>query len=430
MLRQLADGVRVPRVVHIDPQVTGDGDGGPLASCQGVYRRTRPRDDLAAGEDAVHGGGAAVPVEYQQAPLIQLRPRLRDEGHVGHLADGDDDRIPGNNLQLSLAESRRKTAAVVEDRLTFLELEALDPAVADDPAGALAADDLDALLAGVADLPVVGRHLIVRLQADHCDLTAGYSPGGAGHIDGHVAATDDDGLIANTRVATGVDVLQEGDRQQHAFKIDPRDGQGTAQGEADSDQHGVIFLCQLVKTYIHTDGDAGANLHTHAGDICKILVEDSLGKPVLQDTRTQEAAGLGLFLKDYGPDSQQRQVVGGGESGWARADNRDLPAGGIFDCRRRIGLLRRFGPVAGDTLEVADGDGLIHLAAAAAVFAGMSADAPDGLRQRIGLADDSEGPLEITLGDPLDISLGVGMDGAGDLTGRAQIIVPRNRARK
>ena len=159
----------------------------------------------------------------------------------------------------------------------------VDPAVLDDdPRGAATGDELDALVLGLLDLEVVGRHLLARLERHDRDLSGPGACGGAGHVDGlghrragrsaaslvrssppdavvggtqggagsvhgDVAAADHDHPFADVDLEPSVHVDQELDGLEHAVGLGTLDVEATAERGADAEEHGVVAFPQLVE---------------------------------------------------------------------------------------------------------------------------------------------------------------------------------------
>ena len=61
--------------------------------------------------------------------------------------------------------------------------------------------ELDALLLGLVDLGVVGRHLLARAAVEAGDLFGALADGGAAGVHGGEAAADDGDLVADVHLA-------------------------------------------------------------------------------------------------------------------------------------------------------------------------------------------------------------------------------------
>src|ERR1035441_7629014 len=84
-----------------DTQVFEHSLGGALAGAHGENHGGRAGDDVSAGEDAGQGGHAALFVDYDVAPLVDVQSGggLRDD-RVGGGSQGVDDRSEEHTSEL------------------------------------------------------------------------------------------------------------------------------------------------------------------------------------------------------------------------------------------------------------------------------------------------------------------------------------------
>ena len=115
-----------------------------------------------------------------------------------------------------------------------------------------------------------------------------------------------------------------------------------------------------------------------AQDIIDLLIQVFFGQAIIRDAHPQHAAGLGQGLEDRDLIAPQGQMIGAGHTGRAGADDGhfslfpglSLEQGNIVD-------VDGIGRIA---FQAADRHRLVHVLAAAFVFAGMGADPAQNAR--------------------------------------------------
>ncbi len=101
---------------------------------------------------------------------------------------------------------------------------------------------LISLFQGLFDLIFPGRHLLALLQAEQGHVLGARPLGGQGHVDGHVAAADDDDLLSDLGLVAQGRFAQEVHALEHAFDIFAFDAQPAAIMEADGQEDGRIAV--------------------------------------------------------------------------------------------------------------------------------------------------------------------------------------------
>ena len=129
----------------------------------------------------------------------------------------------------------------------------------------------------------------------------------------------------------------------------------------------------------------------------------------------QHAAGFGQGFKNGGANPVSGQVIGGGKSRRSGPDNGHF----FFPCRQTRDLyIPGINLVRGESFEVSNGNGFIHLGSSAGVFAAMGADAAQNAGQGQLRHDNLEGFLIFSLAHHLHIALYVQSGRAGQSAGR------------
>ena len=182
----------------------GDGlDGRPGGAGRGV----------AAGEHALLAGAERGLVGEDLA-LLDLDALGALEEVLDHaLADGEDDGV-AVELVLGAGDGDRRAPAarvrVAERAGEELDLAGAAGGVGDDLRRHAGAVEADALVQALGELVVGGRHALVVLDAVDGDLLGAEAQCGAAGVEGHVAAADDDDVLAH------VDLLAERGGLEHA----------------------------------------------------------------------------------------------------------------------------------------------------------------------------------------------------------------------
>ena len=168
---------------------------------------------------------------------------------------------------------------------------------------------------------------------------------------------------------------------------------------------------QLLQSDVLADADVVLHLHAQRGDLGDLVVHNSLGQAVFGDAVPQHAAHLGHGVVHRDLMALPGQEVGAGQAAGAAADDGHGLAGGGGHLGHIL-VLRLPVVVGGIGLQVADGDGLLHILAAAGLLAGVGAHPADAAGQGDLLLDEAGGLILVAQGDLLHIALTVGARGA------------------
>ena len=158
---------------------------------------------------------------------------------------------------------------------------------------------------------------------------------------------------------------------------------------ADGDIDAVVLAAQILKPDVRADVHLGVDGDAQGEDGADLPVQQLPGEAVAGDAVAQHTPQLAALLVHVHLMAHERQVVGGGESAGAAADNGHPLAGG--GGAQGLGHIpRRIHRVA---LEGPDVHGVIDHVPAAAGLAGVLADVGAGHREGIVLADEADGVL-------------------------------------
>ena len=259
--------------------------------------------------------------------------------------------------------------------------------------------------------------------------------GGAGRVDGRVAAADDHDPVAQVHLFAQGHRAQEGHAVEHALGLVLAGdaqllGLVGANGQKDG---GEALVKQLVDV---PDGVVELQLDAQAQDLVDLAVQHLVGQAVGRDADPGHAASHRQRFKDGDLVAHARQKVGRGETRRTGADDGHAPLVLWRQLGRRLGvgvqlpvLLWPALPiplvidrVGDEALEGADGHRAVQLAAVALGLAGMVADAAHGRREGVVLLDDLQRLLVALLGDEGDVALGAGVGRAGGLAGAGALL--------
>src|SRR5690606_6373473 len=337
----------------------------------------------------------------------ELRHPLR---HGRREAEGDDHHV-GLDHRLA-ALDRHRHAAATRIRLAQLRL---DHAHAGDPVLLVGLDaqrlaveqEAHAFLAGVGHLArrtghgslvaAVGTGDAAGAQADgaahavHAGVAAAQhhhtTAGQVGQLD-VVFPAGDRTALRRGRIGAGDDASvlhQERQRRQHALGVLARQAAiGVAVG-AGAEEHGVVFLEQLLHAHIAADLDAKPELDAHAFQHLAPAGDHRLVQLEGRDAELQQAANLLVAIVDNGLHAHARHAVRAGDAGRTGADHRHAVAGRLHRRQVRTPTLLE-GGIDDVLLHRADGhraEAVVERAAALAQ-AVLRTHAAAHLRQRIG----------------------------------------------
>ena len=339
--------------------------------------------------------------------------------------------VSQSSVVLGAGDGDRRTPAarvrLAERAGEELDLAGAAVGVGDDLRRHAGAVEADALVEALGELVVGGRDALVVLDAVDGDLLGAEAECGAPGVEGHVAAADDDDVLAH------VDLLAERGGLEHAHGVEDAlgvgagDGQGAAALEADGEVHGLVAAAVLLHEAVDGEVLAGGlvalQVDAERGDAVDVLLQGGLGQAVLGDAEAQHAAGLGLALEDGDGVAEQGEVAGGGETAGARADDGDL----LLERDLRLLGQRHVveGVVADEPLEAGDGQRLVDLTARAVGLALVRADAAADGGEGVGLARDGVRLGVAAVGDEGQVALRAGVHGAGALAGAVALLGDR-----
>ena len=185
-----------------------------------------------------------------------------------------------------------------------------------------------------------------------------------------------------------------------------------------------VPLRQFVPADIDADPSVEAELHARRAERVGLLVDDVLGRLEVRDSITQDAAGRGPGLEHGHAVAGRAHLLGDGQAGRPRADDRD-PLSGLELGRgdREAAALVAI-PVAEEGLQLADRDRLGVLADHADAFAErlLRTEAAAELGHLGGLAEDCGGIGQFAELEEGERAGNVVVDRTGDRAGRGRTL--------
>ena len=243
--------------------------------------------------------------------------------------------------------------------------------------------------------------------------------GGAGTVKGHVAAAQHNHPLAHPGLLTGGGVVQEIAVDQHPGQVVALHGQPDPLVSAQGQQNGVVFFGQP-----HKVGDPAVGLHMdpRVGQVAGLFGHHLPGQTVGRNAVGHLTAQGGERLFQGHVVALLGQVVGCGHAGGAAAHHADLLAGGgqVF----AVLLPQLVAAVLGGVpLDIADGNGVVHIPAAALFLTGMGADMAQALGEGQFFVDHGQGLGIFAFLHIPDIPGHLGVDRAGGLAGNQGVLL-------
>ncbi|OPZ46231.1 MAG: hypothetical protein BWY94_00791 [Actinobacteria bacterium ADurb.BinA094] len=346
---------------------------------------------------------------------------------LGVLADGGDDLVALDDELGALDRHRAAAAGGVRlAQLHALHLDAGDlvALVREDAQRGAEQLELDALLLGLVDLGVVGRHLLARATVEAGDLFGAEAHGGAAGVHGGEAAADDGDLLAGVHRAVALEVPEVVDRGDHTGSVLTGDVHEVRVEGAEGEEDGVVLGLELLELEVDAQPHTGLELHAHPPEDVDLLLEDVAGQAVAGDAVAEHAARLGLRLEDLDGVALQARVEGGGEAGRPGPDDGDpLARVGLGLGRQQQLALELAGPrlVGHEAMQLADGDRVVDELPSARAFAGPRAHAAQDAGERQVLAQHPHAARVIAFRDALQETGDLDVGGAPVTTRRGAV---------
>ncbi len=261
--------------------------------------------------------------------LVDRQPFSLNEGAVHSLADGDDDRIALDGRVPSGGGAPPSSADVVGTQFQLVDHEASHRTrlVPQHRLGRHIEDHADAFLEEFGHLTAVGRHLLATAAVGDGDIAA-QAPQGTGHIDGDVAASDDDHPIADAeRFPFGLPA-------QHLSALDDPlslrafESELTVMVGAQGEDHRIIGRFERCDADLLAQHGIEPESHPQEVEELQLLVEHIARKAVGWDAVAQDPTGLMMSIVDGHLVAEADQVERRREAGRACAHDGDSLARG------------------------------------------------------------------------------------------------------
>ncbi len=189
---------------------------------------------------------------------------------------------------------------------------------------------MHAVLIGLDNFLGAGRHVLGALQAEHLHVLGAQARCGAGHIDGHVAATHHDGATAHRLGLAAVVLLlrhtaQEVNSNEHALGVLARNaGQAAALAANRHIKSLESLLTQLIEGDVATHLDTQTDVDAHLADDIDLGFDHVVLELIAGDAVGEHAAGARVLLEDDRLVALLCQVERAGKARGTGADHRDL----------------------------------------------------------------------------------------------------------
>ena len=243
-----------------------------------------------------------------------------------------------------------------------------------------------------------GGHVGSHVAGNHClgtfILRTGFghvaqAAGNGCDVDRGIAAADDDDAVADVLQAAFVEGAQERDGGHAVGRFGAGNGQRPAGLGAHRHEDGVVVLVEFVKADVAADAALETGFNTHFDDAVDFRVQHFARGTEARDAVAHHAAELFVLVEDGDAMAAQTQLVGGGQTGRARADDGNLLAG--FGCCGREFHVVGNPPVAHEMLDRVDADMVFDHVAVAAGLTGRGTDAAHDAGEGVGFGDAAEG---------------------------------------
>ena len=252
---------------------------------------------------------------------------------------------------------------------------------------------------------------------------------GARGVHGRVAAADHDDVLADPLLLAEIRLLQEVHAVDNAVDLLAGHVHGDRVHAAGADDHRVVALLELVHGDVTADLDVVVELHAVLGDPVDVELDDIARQPEGRDADERGAAARRQRLVDVHLVAVAGQLLGDGQPGRPRADDRHALAAGRAD-HHVVGHVVAVVPVDQEALHGADRERLVDVSPAAGLLAWCAADVAADGRHRVGVAGQDVALLEATLGGEHQVAPAVGVDRAAFLALDVALQASRRRPRR
>ena len=349
--------------------------------------------------------GHQVGVDLDHAVADFEAGNVVEQAEIDVLAEGEDD---GIGFQRLVFAGRLREALFVElhlldgDRFVAGLLDRRQPL------------DHDAFLHRLFDFEVVRGHVIAGAAVDD-DRLGAHALGGAGDVDGGVAAAVDHDAATEHRLVFAFHAAQHRDGVDHLGDAAGRDRRAFADVCADGQEGGVEAvglhrLEDVVDLGVELDRDAQIDDALHFG------VEHFARQAVLGNAEAHHAAHQRAGFVHRDAVAEAAQVISRGHARGAGTDDQHVLA--AFAARGGVFPAALDGFVAEEAFDRVDADGGVELAAVTGAFAGVVADAAHDRREGVVARQVLPGLLVVT-------RFGVEQPALDVFTGRALVVAGR-----
>ncbi|MPM63265.1 hypothetical protein SDC9_110145 [bioreactor metagenome] len=398
-----------------------DGNGSLFTGGNGINGEFGAGDHISTGEDICLGSLVGERVGLEGLVGVELSAGAFEQSTpFNGLADGNQDEIGFDDLDGIFVIAGVEVAVGIKDGEAFLELHTGHVAVlGEDSFGTPAIVDHDAFFFSFAHFFVQSGHLFAAFQAVQVEGFCTHTNCAAGHINGHVAAANDDAFPLEGNFLAQVDASHKVHAAEYIRGIFAGNVQLAAGLGADGDVEGLVtLLAQIVHTHIFAHFHTAFDLNAHLFEDLDLGVDHVLFKPESGDAQSEHATGDLFFFKHGHVVTVNGQVVGTGKPGRPGADDGDLVAV-VVAFLGHVAMFSVHVLLSNKLLDLIHSHGVINVCTCAFRFAQARADASAHSREGILVLDQLKS-ITVTsqrgqFNVPLHANVGraVGLAGAG-----------------
>jgi hypothetical protein len=208
---------------------------------------------------------------------------------------------------------------------------------------------------------------------------------GPGHINGGVAATDDNYIAPDVWLAAGIEFLQHLECPIYTFSIFTGNIEAEIPVGPGAQENSMETLINEISD--RADRCASAYLYTGIFNCLYFGIQHGTGKPKGIDSHPQYSPRFAMGLKYGHSETFPVEEVGSCKTGGTAADYCHLFRPSRFLSSQQPGPALHHFTVGKKTFDTTDGYRLVQRTAATYILTGVMADAPAYARQRIVLPD-------------------------------------------
>ncbi len=263
--------------------------GSPLSVTGSPNKDVGTRHTITRRENALGRGFERLGVDHQSLPFCSLDfGRSLHELEIHRLADGGDDNVTVDAEFRTGNGNRPPSAALI--RFTQFHANAFRannlPLLGQHLHGVAQKVEFHLLFFCIPDFYIVGRHLLAGSSVNQIHIGLSDSKRRAHAVDSHIAATDDDDLLALwVGVLSLIDLEQVSDSWNKALvtRVFPLYSHGCVGLGSHTDEYGPVILGNLFQGNVFPDFNVIPDLDAHLLNDVHFPVENVSGQAVIRN---------------------------------------------------------------------------------------------------------------------------------------------------